>query len=315
MRSQIKAAWNWLPVIVRAIVLGFVVLTIGSTVTFLPLFGNLKFHPEIPWAFPMTLVILALYAAYFSGWGPPATTREARKKLARASWPVARIWRAAIPAILLGIIALVALRLLSPGLMPVRAPSVSIALSSYPLATVIGALLSIAAIAAVTEEIAFRGYMQKPLEETYGIVAAVLIVAIMFWVAHLDHGITITHLPFQMSASIALGLLAYLTRSLIPAMIAHGAADLLLQPAYLFRHPEFVWKALTARPVWEGVASTFPEKLLTIGRALSPKHLFAGDPFQLFAIIAWILMISAVLTVFAFLNLVRATRFKRTVTP
>jgi membrane protease YdiL (CAAX protease family) len=43
------------------------------------------------------------------------------------------------------------------------------------------------------EEIAFRGYMQKPLEEAYGIVPAVLIVGIMFWVAHLDHGITITH--------------------------------------------------------------------------------------------------------------------------
>jgi len=27
--------------------------------------GNLKFHPEIPWALPMTLVILALYWAYF----------------------------------------------------------------------------------------------------------------------------------------------------------------------------------------------------------------------------------------------------------
>ena len=56
MRSQIKAAWDWVPVIVRAIVLGWVLLTIGSTVTFLPLFGNLKFHPEIPWAFPMTLM-------------------------------------------------------------------------------------------------------------------------------------------------------------------------------------------------------------------------------------------------------------------
>ena len=174
--------------------------------------------------------------------------------------------------------------------------------------SVIGALLSIAAIAAVTEEIAFRGYMQKPLEEAYGILPAVLIVGIMFWVAHLDHGITITHLPFQMSASIALGLLVYLTRSLIPAMIAHGAADILLQPAYLFRYPEFVWKALSARPVWEGVTSTFPERLLTIGRALSPKHMFAGDPFQIFAISAWILLISAVLTVFAFVNLVRATR-------
>lgn len=308
MPSQIKAVWDWLPVIVRATVLGFVLLTIGSTVTFLPLLGNLKFHPEIPWAFPMTLLILALYGAYFSGWGPPAATRDARKKRARASWPVPRIWRVAIPAIVLGIIALVALRLLLPSLMPVRPPSVSISLSSYPLATVIGALLSIAAIAAVTEEIAFRGYMQTLLEEAYGIVPAVLIVGIMFWVAHLDHGVTITHLPFQMLASVALGLLAYLTRSLIPAMIAHGAADILLQPAYLFRHPEFVWKALSARPVWEGVASTFPERILTIGRALSPKHMFAGDPFQIFAIIGWILLVSAVLTAFAFFKLARATR-------
>jgi membrane protease YdiL (CAAX protease family) len=258
MLQRLKAAWNWLPVIVRAIILGFVVLTIGSTVTFLPLLGNLKFHPEIPWAFPMTVVVLAIYGAYFSGWGPPAGTRDARKRLARASLPSARIWRAAIPAMVFGIIALVALRLLLPSLMPVRAPSVSIALSSYSLPTIIGALLSIATIAGVTEEIAFRGYMQKLLEEAYGIVPAVLIVGIMFWVAHLDHGITITHLPFQMSASIALGLLAYLTRSLIPAMIAHGAADILLQPAYLLRHPEFVWKALSARPVWEGVTSTFP---------------------------------------------------------
>jgi len=122
MRSQIKAAWDWLPVIVRAIVLGWVLLTIGSTVTFLPLFGNLKFHPEIPWAFPMTLIILALYWAYFSGWGPPAATRDARQKLARVFRPAARIWRAAIPAILAGTVALVALRLLLPSLMPVRAP-------------------------------------------------------------------------------------------------------------------------------------------------------------------------------------------------
>jgi len=199
--------------------------------------------------------------------------------------------------------------------MPVRAPSVSISLSSYLVATVIGALLSIAVIAAVTEEIAFRGYMQKPLEEAYGIVPAVLIVGIMFWVVHLDHGITITHLPFQMSASIALGLLVYLTGSLIPAVIAHGAADILLQPAYLFRRPEFVWKALSARPIWEGSASTFPERLLAIGRAMSPKHMFAGDPLQIFAINAWVLLISVALTVFAFVNLARTTRLKRAVTP
>src|SRR2546430_17428657 len=77
-------------------------------------------------------------------------------------------------------------------------------------------------------------------------------------------------------------------------------------PIYLFRHPEFVWKALSARPIWEGVASTFLQKLLVIGQAMSPKHMFAGDPFQIFSILAWIVLISAVLTIFGFVNLVRA---------
>ena len=308
MLSRLKAAWNWLPVVVRAIVLGFVILEIGSTVTFLPLLGNLKFHPEIPWALPVTLVVLALYAAYFSGWGPPAATRSARQKYARASLPSARIWFAVIPAMAFGIVALIALRLLLPSLMPVSAPSIPISFSSLPLPTVIGALISIAVIAAVTEEIAFRGYMQKLMEDAYGIVPAVLIVGVMFWVAHLDHGITWTHLPFHISASIALGLLAYLTRSLIPAMIAHGVGDLLLVPAYFFREPEFVWKALSARPIWEAAASTFSEKFRVVSGAISPQHMFFDGPFQIFTITAWILLISATLTIFAFLRLVRASR-------
>src|SRR5437867_13242148 len=104
---------------------------------------------------------------------------------------------------------------------------------------------------------AFRGYMQKPLEEAYGIVPAVLIVGTMFWISHLDHGITVTHLLFQMFASIALVLLAYLTRLLIPAMIAHAAGDVLLVPSYFFHLPEFACKVLLARPIWVCVASMF----------------------------------------------------------
>ncbi len=308
MLSRLKAGWNWLPVIVRAIILGFGVLGIGSAVTFLPLLGNLKFHPEIPWAFPMTLVVLALYGPYFSGWGPPAATREARKRLARASLPSARIWRAAIQGIVFGVIALIALRLLLPSLLPVRPPSIPISFSFLPFPTVIGALLSIVVIAAVTEEIAFRGYMQKSMEEAYGIVPAVLMVGVMFWVAHLNHGITVTHLPFQMSASIALGLLAYLTRSLIPAMIAHGVGDVLLVPAYFFQRPEFAWKLFSARPLWEGVAPTFSGRFLIVCSAMSPKHVFADGPLQSFAITAWVLLVSAVLTVLAFVHLGRVSR-------
>ena len=155
---------------------------------------------------------------------------------------------------------------------------------------------------------AFRGYMQKPLEEVYGIVPALLIVGTMFWIAHLDHGITVTHLPFQMSASIALGLLAYLTRSLIPAMIAHAAGDVLLVPSYFFRQPEFAWKALSARPIWEGVASTFSQKLLSIFTAMAPQNMFADGPFQGFAVIAWVFLLSGVLTIFAFINMAWVSR-------
>jgi membrane protease YdiL (CAAX protease family) len=308
MLSRLKAVWNWLPVVLQAIILGFLLLQFGSIVAFLPLLGNLKFHPEIPWAFPLTLVVLAGYGAYFSGWGPPAATREARQRLARASLPSAHVWYAAIPAMVFGIVALMALRLLLPSLLPVSAPSIPLSFSSLPLPSIIGALVSIALIAAVTEELAFRGYMQKPMEDAYGIVPTVLIVGVMFWAAHLDHGITVTHLPFQMSVSIALGLLSYLTRSLIPAMIAHAAGDLLLVPAYFFREPEFVWKALSARPLWEGVASTFPERVQIVCGAMSPKHIFTSAPVQIFAILAWVFLLSATITIFAFVYLARTTR-------
>ena len=110
----------------------------------------------------MTLVILALYGAYLSDWGPPAATREALRKLARArlvaryaklgrcdSGNCFRSHRTRFDAT------------------AVAEPHAGYGTFSfdpafsYPLATIIGALLSIAVIAAVTEEMAFRGYMQK----------------------------------------------------------------------------------------------------------------------------------------------------------
>jgi len=183
-----------------------------------------------------------------------------------------------------GIIALLALRLLSPSVMPVRTPSIPISLSSLPLPTVIGALLSIVAIAAVTEEMAFRGYMPKPLEEAYGIVQAVLIVGTMFWIAHLDHGITVTHLPFQMSASIALGLLAYLTRSLNTSngRTCRGRRS---SCAVLFlSSARICLESIIGAADLGSVASTFSERLLSIFTAMAPQNMFADGPFQGFAI-------------------------------
>jgi hypothetical protein len=72
MLGWIVAAWKFLPVFVRAIVVGLIVFEIGSDGSAAAMFGNLKFHPEVPWAFPVVLLFCGIFWAYFSGWGFPA---------------------------------------------------------------------------------------------------------------------------------------------------------------------------------------------------------------------------------------------------
>jgi hypothetical protein len=91
-------------------------------------------------------------------------------------------------------------------------------------------------------------------------------------------------------------------------MIAHAGGDVLHVPSYFFHQPEFAWKALSVRPIWEGVASTFSERLLSIFSAMAPQNMFADGPFQGFAIIAWVFLLSGGLTIFAFVNLARVSR-------
>jgi membrane protease YdiL (CAAX protease family) len=284
LRERLEALWNRLPVFVRAIAAGWILLEAGSLLSVLPLFGNIKFHPEIPWALPVTCFVLAGIWAWCSGRGPPANAREVRRSWSRSGRLPARLWVAALPAIAFGTLTLVTLRLVAPYLAPVAAPSVSIQLSSYPVATAVGALVAIAVSAAVVEETGFRGYMQKPMEDRYGVVPAILITGVMFWVVHLDK-VTVTHLPGHMAASAVFGLLAYFTRSLAPAMVAHATADLVLQPAYFARSPQFVWNSLSARPIWDGKT--------------------ASAELHTFEALALVLLVSSLVTILAFLHLAR----------
>ena len=81
-------------------------------------------------------------------------------------------------------------------------------------------------------------------------------------------------------------MLAYYTRSLAPAMVAHAAADLVLQPAYFARSPQFVWNSLSARPIWEGKT--------------------ASAELHTFEALALVLLVSSLATILAFLHLARA---------
>jgi membrane protease YdiL (CAAX protease family) len=286
LRKQVQTAWGRLPVLVQAIAIGWILLQAGSLLSVLPLFANLAFHPEVPWSLPVTCAVLACFWAFCSGRGPPAGLRDFRRHRARAGEVAGGLWLSALPVIVFGTLFLVTLRLLAPYLMPVAAPSVSVRLSSLPPATAAGALVAVALGAAVVEETAFRGYMQRPLEERYGIVPALLLTGFMFWVAHLDK-VTVTHLPGHLLASAIFGLLAYFTRSLLPPMVAHAAADLVLQPAYFARSPRFVWTSLSARPLWQGEFT------------LEARHVFTA--------LALVLLCAAIATWLAFQRLARAS--------
>lgn len=300
-----RALWARLPVLVRAPLAAFVVLSVGSTVGVFPLLGNLRLHPEIPWALPATGIVMAAFWFYFSGSGPPIATRAMRQSVSRRgslAWP---IWRAAILPVLLSVVTVSSLRLALPSVLPMEAGKVAIDLSPYSLATALGLLLSIAVCAGIAEELAFRGYLQKSLEDAYGIVPALALTGVAFWLAHTDK-VTLTHLPFHLVASILLGLLAYLTKSLWPSILAHGLGDALLQPAYAFGKPAFAFTALTAQPVWSGLANaTLGERLERVGHALAPSALLGSGPESVFAVAAWVFFLSAGLTIIVFARLSR----------
>ena len=305
MGARVMVAWQWLPAIVRAPIVAFVVLNIGSTAGVLPVFANTKFLPTVPWALPATFLVMALFWYYFTGGGYPAATRAVRQDVTRLkslAWP---IWRAAVLPLLLSIVTVTSLRLMLPSIFPIEAPKIALDLSAYPTATVVGLLLSIALTAGIAEEVAFRGYLQKPLEDSYGLVPALILTGLAFWFAHADK-VALSHLPFHLVASILLGLSAYLTRSLLPAIIGHVLGDAILLPAYAFHKPSFIWSSLAARPLWEGGgAATFGDKLQVVFRATAPSALVGTGPTQRFATLVWVFLLSVALTSIAFARLAR----------
>lgn len=312
MIARLMASWRWLPALIRAPIVAFIVLTIGSTAGVLPVLGNTKLLPRLPWSLPVTCLVMAGFWFYFTGSGYPAATRSARQHVTRLKSLPGPIWRAVILPLLLSIVTLTSLRLALPSILAVDAPKTPLNFDAYPLATAIGLLLSVALTAGVAEEVAFRGYLQKPLEDSYGLIPALILTGIAFWLAHADK-VALSHLPFHLLASVFLGLSAYLTRSLLPAIIGHALADALLLPAYAFHKPGFIWSSLAARPLWESAGASTPgERLQVVFQALEPSHLFETGPRQVFALVTWVFLVSLILTSVA---LVRLARVSHTVWP
>ncbi len=86
------------------------------------------------------------------------------------------------------------------------------------IAVFIVSLISISLIPAFSEEIIFRGIMQKMFTKKYKVITAIFISATFFALMHGD----VSSLSYTFAAGLIMGFLAYYTNSLWPAIIYHA---------------------------------------------------------------------------------------------
>ena len=130
-----------------------------------------------------------------------------------------------------------------------------------PLLTALALLTMQSVVAAVTEEAAFRGYMQSMVARRHGIVLAILAQGTLFGLLHApDHpGAVLLMLPYYVAVSAVYGGLTWAADSILPAMALHAAGDaVVLTLWWLTSTPE--WRFGPAAPVLvqqSGVDGTF----------------------------------------------------------
>jgi membrane protease YdiL (CAAX protease family) len=232
--NPISRLWRRLPVVVRAIIIGELVVSIGALPPELAIVANLKSSPQIPWLLPATALWLWLFWWYLSGGGWPKSTSEMRRRDLRGGPLSGKVWRWAIVAGACGILCTTGLAFVLARLanVPRDAFKAQVDFSIYPRLTVIAALMAISATAGVVEEAGFRGYMLSPIQRRHGWSVAILITGLMFFLDHhLSHAYaTFAFLPFFLAISVVHGLLVRFTGSIRPSIVLHGVADFLVLP-------------------------------------------------------------------------------------
>jgi membrane protease YdiL (CAAX protease family) len=218
--------WTRVPLLVRASLAAVAVTGIATVVWGVLIDANLRFSPRLPWAAVIMAVFLIFYWKYLKGWGWPKSTSAARCASLRAEPLSAAVWRWSLLAGGLGLASSIALFIISHRLIRWPQPS-RLDLSHIPFATLLLTILMSAAVAGISEEAGFRGYMQGRLELRYGPAIGIAIASFFFGLAHLSHGVFAPAIVFDIGWGALYGLLTYLSGSIVPAVVLHSSADAL----------------------------------------------------------------------------------------
>jgi len=219
--------WRWLPVVVRAVIVGCVVVTAGGMLTGPLIYANLKLWPTVPWSILVLAAYLWLFWQYLQGRWWPRSTAEARRQGLRARRLSPRVWWWAMIAGYLAMISSFALHWVVGRLAPLRygVPEV---LQQFPFVTLLGILFMVSAVAGIVEEAAFRGFMQGPIERRHGTAVAILVVSLVFGLRHLTDwqpSMTVARMFFIVAASVVYGILVHEVDSILPGLVLHATGD------------------------------------------------------------------------------------------
>jgi len=250
-----RRLWSKIPAFVRGPVVGIAVLLAGLQPAGLLLQMNLSQETTIPWSLAPVAIWLYVAMKWLGGWGFPARNGLRRADLLRAGKVRpdlrGRTWMASV---LLGAV-IVSMSILSYG-------SQTFDFSQFGLITMIldapplmalSSIVALGAMSGLIEEAAFRGYMQRILEERYSPSVSIAIVAVMFAVAHPQPLVFV--LVFALGAS-GWGIVAYLGGSIRPLIVVHALVDLISITVFYF-NPELL--STLAQYDWtqSGITPTF----------------------------------------------------------
>ena len=256
----------------QAIFSGVLILLVGTIPRNLLFAANLRHFPNIPWAIPVIALWVWCLWRYLQGSGPPVASAVQRRTNLRAnSLPVA-VWGWALFAGGLGIVALVlALRLVNHFIVlpEQQLPN----LAGVPDATIVALLVMAAPVAAIIEEAAFRGYMQRPLETRFGVAPAILITGTMFGLVHLDF--TWILWPYYLAVAAIYGTVTYLTSSILPAVVLHTVGNL-YSNFDLWSHGTAEWQAAAGARA-DGSLWMLPLSLIAVTAVMVWAYLRLAD--------------------------------------
>ena len=234
-----------IPVIVRAVVIGFLV-TAAMTVPWAMLVSvNLKHWPAIPWSALVTAPLLWFYWKYLT-----VPSRRANLRVQPLS---SGVWGMSLMAGMIGLGALLAFQAVLARLVSLPPEQEKLDLSNVPALTLLILVVMGSVVAGVTEEAGFRGYMQGMIERRHGLAIAILVSGTVFGFAHFSHrNVSFGHLPYYIAISAVFGMLAYLTGSIMPGLVLHAFGDT-FEGVLLVASGRSTWpeSAESTRLVWE----------------------------------------------------------------